>query len=828
MGFSMSKFRLKLVAALILVALNFSNFQVVYGCVYDPIRPVFSFDSRPDDALIEFANGNLGILKPDYARSYLIVAYRILNGYNFTDNEKVALVKLWNYRLGLTAETDENPAFKNYDEQKKALTNWLNIRNKIPEIERIEADNNIFWRNNEGEYDFFLNCNKSSFQTAAETLANRQSKYEQKDVVEWVKGQDAVFSNCNKAGSIPENLSAEFPEWLRKDREYQIASALFYAGKLEESRIKYEEIAKDLQSVWQNTANYMIARTYLRQASFEKNQAEDFLVAAEKKALQIISDPSQSKMHSNARELLYLVANRSKSEKHFQQYSKLLSQNVESNDLGDEVETYISYLDYHGFKNETPKNAIKPNLPTKENPTIWQRIWRYLFGEAKTEESFQSPLINNQTESKSEEDEYPYTKKLRNSLHFYTDTKFSEISEIALQNEISEWIFSFQANDKDSFEHCYAKWIETSKIHWLLAAVSNAENEYENIDKLLIDSEAVPVSSPAFQTISYHAIRLLIERKEYQKARTKLDKILNDKRIKLPVSARNNFYQERMLTAKNLDEFLKFAQRKAVAFTHNSSYDETEQIMKEEDRYWEKRVLAWRNNQMFDEDSIKFFNESFSLSGLIKAGENSKLPSYLRKNILISAYVRSVLLDRKDIQKRSALQLSQVAPEMREEMQNFLNSPDELNAFYPILKFPVMRPFVMVGFGRFDIPSQTLSVIGDNWWSLAGLKYEEKYIQDALELDYLNENEKNEARNERNKLIFTGNSSDFLTQKALKLADEFPQSQLIPELLHYAVKTTRYGDRSENIGALSQTAFKLLHKKYPNNEWTRKTPFWFN
>lgn len=517
MNFSISKLRLKLAAALILVALTFSNFQLVYGCVDDPIRPVFSFDSRPDDSLLEFANGKLGILKPDYARSYLIVAYRILNGYKFTKQETESLVKLWNYRLGLTEQTNENPAYKNYDELQNSLELWLKVRNKIPQIEKQELDKNIFWRNNDGEYDFFLNCNKSSFQTATNALENRLVKYAQKDIIEWAKGQDAVFSNCNKQGKIPEILPPNSPEWLIKDREYQIASALFYAGKFEESREKYEKISNDSQSVWQNTAKYMIARTYLRQASFDNNQAEIYLTEAEKQALQIINDSNQAEMHSNARELLSLVANRSRSEKHFQKYSKLLSQNVESNNLADEVETYINYLDYHGFKSETTDNKPKIEQTPKAEPTFWQRIWSYLFGETKNEVSAQLKTVGNQNESTSEDNEYSYPRKLRNSLHFYSDTKFTEISEIALQNELSEWIFSFQANDRDSFNYCYAKWIKTNKVQWLLATISNAEVEYENIDKLLSDSDSIPVTSPAFPTINYHAIRLLIEKKELEK-----------------------------------------------------------------------------------------------------------------------------------------------------------------------------------------------------------------------------------------------------------------------------------------------------------------------
>jgi hypothetical protein len=45
--------------------------------------------------------------------------------------------------------------------------------------------------------------------------------------------------------------------------------------------------------------------------------------------------------------------------------------------------------------------------------------------------------------------------------------------------------------------------------------------------------------------------------------------------------------------------------------------------------------------------------------------------------------------------------------------------------------------------------------------------------------------------------------------------------------LHYFVRATRYGCVDKSIGPNSKRAFDLLHNKYPNSEWTKKTPYWF-
>ena len=49
----------------------------------------------------------------------------------------------------------------------------------------------------------------------------------------------------------------------------------------------------------------------------------------------------------------------------------------------------------------------------------------------------------------------------------------------------------------------------------------------------------------------------------------------------------------------------------------------------------------------------------------------------------------------------------------------------------------------------------------------------------------------------------------------------------VPEALHYLVRSTRYGCVDKSIGPYSREAFDLLHRKYPNSERMKKTPYWF-
>ncbi len=121
----------------------------------------------------------------------------------------------------------------------------------------------------------FLNCYPSAFDTAATTLKARIAAYGAKDrwVIEWVKGQDAVFANCSQADlSLPTADLPDAPDWLKADRAYQLAAAYFYHWDYAEARQRFAAIATDASSPWAGIAPYLMARASVRLASTGKSQ----------------------------------------------------------------------------------------------------------------------------------------------------------------------------------------------------------------------------------------------------------------------------------------------------------------------------------------------------------------------------------------------------------------------------------------------------------------------------------------------------------------------------------------------------------------------------
>ena len=47
------------------------------------------------------------------------------------------------------------------------------------------------------------------------------------------------------------------------------------------------------------------------------------------------------------------------------------------------------------------------------------------------------------------------------------------------------------------------------------------------------------------------------------------------------------------------------------------------------------------------------------------------------------------------------------------------------------------------------------------------------------------------------------------------------------EALHRVVILSRYGCYGKTKTNYSKVAFEALHSRYPNSEWTKKTPYWY-
>src|SRR5260370_36148069 len=65
---------------------------------------LFVFTKHPDFPLENFAAGKLGVIRPNWTRSYLVVAYRDLSGAALSETEVKDIKSLWDARLNFGGE----------------------------------------------------------------------------------------------------------------------------------------------------------------------------------------------------------------------------------------------------------------------------------------------------------------------------------------------------------------------------------------------------------------------------------------------------------------------------------------------------------------------------------------------------------------------------------------------------------------------------------------------------------------------------------------------------------------------------------------------------
>jgi hypothetical protein len=255
----------------VVIGLLFNSLAPVFACSDSGGGFVFSFRRHADFPLQNYAAGKIGVVPRSYGRMSLFVFYRELNGMPLTKLEQEMFVSALNRRIDVSGYN--SPVT---DKSTDYIAKWQELRKSLTGSD-VKLDTDKL-----RDYASYANCMQASIETATATLKERLKSYgTNENTKEWLAGQDKVFSNCGEKGQTPEAVSDSAPSWLKKDREYQIAASKFYTDDFAGARKDFEAIAADKESVWNKTTKYLIARTYIREASFIN--ADDYADTDEKK-----------------------------------------------------------------------------------------------------------------------------------------------------------------------------------------------------------------------------------------------------------------------------------------------------------------------------------------------------------------------------------------------------------------------------------------------------------------------------------------------------------------------------------------------------------------
>jgi hypothetical protein len=766
---TMMKKRRNLFRGMVIFAAMLIDPRMLFGC--GPFMPeiIFTHTIHPDFPLDRYAGGELGVLQPTYARSYLLVAYRRLNGVGVNANEAKALVSLWRERLLIDDEAGRGEALGEWTAERKKITG----AGAPPTID-------IYYSESGPNYYFnILNCHPDAFKTAAITLRDRAQRFGQESatVIDWTKAQDQVFSNCSGGKNFPTPAPADAQPLARADRVYQMAAANFYARNFDEAVRLFGEIAKDNASPWRQTASLLIARSLIRKATLREKNDMATLAEAENQLKRVLDDQILTGVHASARRLLEFVQFRLNPEKRAHELAQAVTKKNEGPSIKQDVIDYTRLLD------------------------------RY------------------------EAEDHKVT-----------------LTASAKQDDITDWLFTFQADGEAALEHSLQRWAETSSPAWMIAALTKIHAKHPKapalLPSLLKEAAKAQPDSPAFATAAYHIVRLTLEAGRKDDARQKLDEILAIK-TPMPVSSRNQFLVLRTKLARNAEEFFKFAQRAPAAVSYNDDGQEVpvneSWLSKDDiDQNGDSKMKPYLAGRVsFAEDSVSVMNDGLPLATLKDAALGTALPAHLRLQLTIAAWTRAYLLDDDDAAKTLAPALLALAPEMKAQLTAYLTAKDAAGrkdaALYLILKFPGVRPLVDVGMGR-TTPLAQIDNYRDNWWCGAESHVVSETNEDRQSVPqkarpeapaFLTAAQQSTVAVERKKLDALEIGPNELCLRAVDWAKRNPADPRAPEVLALAVKATRFGCRDKQTRLRSKLAFDMLHKQYPNSAWAKQTKYYF-
>lgn len=609
------------------------------------VSPVFEYDRAPENPYENFAAGKLGILKPTLNRSVLYAAYRYLNGGGFNAAEQKALVEVWQ------ADFD-NKDYRN-DDIGEAVKTWVAKRKEI--VGEEEKTPEIYAERAYGGYDFFPNCTKSAFETATETLSDRAVSYgsDSKDVKIWVAIQDRVFQNCATGQDIPEEPDASMAEWLQKDRAYQVAAAKFYSLDYEDAKSRFLQIALDSDSPWRETADYLVGRTLIRQASLVKDisRANEYYAQAEQELARVankgnkFSDSAvgllglvKYRLHprERVRELAYNLTYGSN--ENFRQnvidYNWLLDKfeneeleriekakeaeklkaaqtaNTNSNTPGDTGNASpVSNANMaSGPKNE---GDLKINLYFEDGA---QSVEFYIKPDATDDEAIAEAektagraLSDNMKKRVREARQAAYASRFADNRssgypeRYYGEetTSLSMLPGFIRSDDLTDWLFTYQIENEEAYLYSLSKFRQTSSDIWLMTAISKAGANSSELKSLIEAAGRVSRTSPAYPTVAYNTARIYLEQGKTAEARKLLDDALDSEG--LTVSARNRFLQLRVKLAATLEDFIKFALRKPFAFDFDGQTGRVEDFIAEQ-KTWYDPVNENKTREEYDRE----------------------------------------------------------------------------------------------------------------------------------------------------------------------------------------------------------------------------------
>jgi hypothetical protein len=797
------------------------------GCSFSDDDEDTAVHHDPDSPYASFVAGKLGIVSGDLRIRHLVIAYNTLSGRGLTPAEQKAAIDVDRfYNFGQYDErTPGVPAPQNAANHDAA--DWFAPFTSAATTTARQAERSVPG----SEYQTFSNCLDDAFAHAASTLVDRRSRYtpaaaggaaevlatDTPEIRDWITGQRAVFSNCSGKGEMPQPAPVNAPLWLKQDRAYQTAAASFYATDYDAALAGFRAIAADKASPWAQLARYVAARTLIRKATVsspvsganrEEMEANNGrirsrLADARDQLQAILRDPTMSQYHAPAQHLLDYVMVR-----------------------------------------------LDPAAQTEE-------LARRLTGPAKDKPGLDADYRQNVIDLT-----FAY-----NSLPRYSTPKQGSVQPRA---PLLRWIndlsgpgtsgdnttlslnpHNFASDQQDAL----AAWRTTHQPQWLAAALAAASPGNSDIPEMTAAARALPATSPAYATVTYHRLRLESAAARNQPASaqyTELAALMPEIERTQPRTTINLFADLQSSLIPSLDLFLSTATRVTSV-----------SIQDEPGEGYSSIASDYRNNprpvatvcgvdtnapdaRHLDIETALIFNQRMPLHMLRDAALSPSLPGNVRFQLAHMAWTRAILLDDPETAHALAPSLAQCQPAFKTWLDQYdaAKTPDDRHVLglLAMMRFASTSPEVQAA-GERDFASY--SGREGNWWCDDGSAPQTLYAgpkpvvffshhivlhnlapNGEPDPPFLTAADRTAADREIAALEKVGTASDYFARESLAWVKAHPTDPRNADVLGFAMRVVRNACRTDATAELNHQLFDTLHRRYPKSEWAVKYTTW--
>jgi hypothetical protein len=644
---------------------------------------------------------------------------------------------------------------------------WLAIRDKVFPPDGAAPAAERKRRLN--DYSTPINCLGDAYATAVKTFGDREQRYgaDSAALKDWVRAQSAVFANCDEEPLLlPEPAAADADALTKADRAYQTAAAYFYAMQFDEAARRFREIAADTASPWRPYGRFLAARSVLRTATMGTERAADHPEA----------------LAAAEKEFQAVIADPIAAPVHDSARGLLRFVGLRLHPL-DELRTTAAQV-----------ASTRDELPFTELENF-----NYLLGH-------QSP-------PGAEYDQQMRTWEAARGAH-----------------DLVDWLDGMRGLLPTERDHAMARWRRTQSMPWLVAALTQLHGPHESADALLAAAGAVPAASPAFPSVSFLRVRVLIELGRIDEARRVLASLPDVAGPGVLQETINLYRGERFMIASTFEELVKAAPRLSVP----ASLDDGK---------------TFAPIDSFDEDAAAGLGERLPLERLIDAGVSATLPERLQKRVAIAAFTRAILLDRHDSARRIAPVLRTLAPPLATDLDRYMRETTlegrRHAAILLIVRTPGMTKDVRGLDDEYSIefvePRRAFANFILPWWcekpattvervagevksQLVHMLYPKNVVPYP---SFVTADERTAVEREFAALAATGPASRYLATGALEWARTRPRDPEAAEALSRVVNGWRRACRDEADVELSRRSFQVLHKQFPGSEWAERTKYWY-